>query len=30
MKLVISMEKAICAKFESAFQVLGKRWTGLI
>ena len=24
------MEKAICAKFESAFQVLGKRWTGLI
>lgn len=24
------MEKVICAKFEKAFQLLGKRWTGLI
>ena len=24
------MEKVICVKFEKAFQLLGKRWTGLI
>lgn len=30
MKLGDMMENAICAKFEEAFQLLGKRWTGLI
>ena len=24
------MEKQLCSKFEEAFQLLGKRWTGLI
>lgn len=24
------MERHICPKFESAFEILGKRWTGLI
>ena len=30
MKAGDHMEKVICVKFEKAFQLLGKRWTGLI
>lgn len=26
----MTMENQLCSKFEEAFQLLGKRWTGLI
>jgi len=30
MELIAMEEHRLCPKFEAAFQVLGKRWTGLI